>query len=119
MVTASLAAAAFVSMPKIQAETTEWKYGIGGALGFHENTYETVEKGTRKDSWREGSVSANGEIAFIESCDPDEDVFIFNNTKIVTDGIDYYETPVLSDILEQQRKGAVNRSGQNDFPWVH
>lgn len=119
MITASLATAAFVSMPKLQAETTEWKYGIGGALGFHENTYATVEKGTKKDSWREGSVTANGEIAFIESCDPDEDVFIFNNTKIVTDGTDYYETPVLSDILEQQRKGAVNRSGQNDFPWVN
>lgn len=119
MVSASLAAAAFVSMPKSHAETTEWKYGIGEALGFHENTYATIEKGTKKESWREGSVSANGEIAFIESCDPDEDVFIFNNTKIVTDGTDFYETPVISDILEQQRKGAVNRSGQNDFPWIN
>lgn len=117
IVTASLAAA-FMTLPNVQAESPEWKYGIGDALGFNEHTYETIEKATKKDSWREGSVTANGEIAFIESCDPDEDVFIFNNTKIVTDGTDFYETPVISNVLDEQRKGAVNRTGQSDFPWI-
>lgn len=94
---------------------TTWKYGIGESVGFNENTYKTVEKSTMNDNWRDGSVTANGEIGFIESCDPDEDVFIFNNTKIVTDGADIYDTPVISNILDEQRKGAIER---NNFPWI-
>ena len=94
----------------------EWKYGLGDAVGFNESTYESVEKKATKESWREGSVSANGEMAFIESCDPKEDVFIFNNTKIVSDGTDIYETPVISDILDKQRKGAIERKR---FPWIN
>ena len=62
------------------SSTDGWKYGIGEAMGFNENTYKSIEKAATNDNWRDGSVSANGEIAFIESCDPDEDVFIFNNT---------------------------------------
>ena len=50
-----------------------WKYGIGESIGFNENTYKTVEKSTTNNNWRDGSVTANGEIGFIESCDPDED----------------------------------------------
>ncbi|MBE5928831.1 MAG: hypothetical protein E7267_05615 [Lachnospiraceae bacterium] len=92
-----------------------WKYGIGEASGFNENTYKTVEKSTTNDNWRDGSVTANGEIGFIESCDPNEDVFIFNNTKIVTDSDDIYETPVISNILDEQRLGAIQR---NNFPWI-
>lgn len=94
---------------------TTWKYGIGESVGFNENTYKTVEKSTTNDNWRDGSVTANGEIGFIESCDPDEDVFIFNNTKIVTDGADIYDTPVISNILDEQRTGAIER---NKFPWI-
>lgn len=94
---------------------TTWKYGIGESAGFNENTYKTVEKSTTNDNWRDGSVTANGEIGFIESCDPDEDVFIFNNTKIVTDGADIYDTPVISNILDEQRTGAIER---NNFPWI-
>lgn len=92
-----------------------WKYGLGDACGFNETTYSTVKKATGNNNWREGSVSGNGEIAFIESCDPEEDVFIFNNTKIVTDGSDIYETPVLNPILDDQRMGAITR---DNFPWV-
>lgn len=115
---ASLMTASLVSYVRARAEAPEWKYGLNGALGFNEHTYAAVEKSTKKDSWREGSVTANGEIAFIESCDPDEDVFIFNNTKIVWDAADFFETPKISNILDEQRKGAVNRSGDSDFPWV-
>lgn len=93
-----------------------WKYGIGEAMGFNENTYKTIEKATNENSWRDGSVTANGEIGFIESCDPNEDVFIFNNTKIVTDGTDFYETPDISSVLNEQRKGAIAR---NSFPWIN
>ena len=92
-----------------------WKYGLGDSAGFNENTYKTVQKSTTNDNWRDGSVTANGEIGFIESCDPDEDVFIFNNTKIVTDTDDIYETPVISNILDEQRVGAIER---NNFPWI-
>ena len=97
------------------ASDSEWKYGLGDAIGFNESTYKTIDKKTGNDNWKEGSVTANGEIGFIESCDPREDVFIFNNTKIVTDNQDIYETPVISNILDAQRKGAIYR---NDFPWV-
>ena len=118
LLVASLAIVFFASLQGVQAETLTWKYGLGGALGFNEHTYATIEKGTNQDAWREGSVTANGEIAFIESGDPDEDVFIFNNTKIVTDGVDFYETPVINNILDEQRKGAVNRANRKDFPWI-
>ncbi len=118
LVALSLLAASMVPLTGAHAETPDWKHGLGDALGFNESTYATIEKSTKKNSWREGSVTANGEIAFIESCDPDEDVFIFNNTKIVTDGTDIYETPDISDILDSQRKGAVTRTGNNDFPWI-
>ena len=99
---------------KIQG--ADWKYGLGDSLGFNETTYKSIEKGTTNDNWRDGSVTANGEIGFIESCDPKEDVFIFNNTKIVTDGTDIYETPVISGILDEQRKGAIT---QDNFPWIN
>ncbi len=115
----SLVTASMVPLMGARAEAPDWKYGLGDAIGFNESTYATIEKGTKKDSWREGSVTANGEIAFIESCDPDEDVFIFNNTKIVTDGTDIYETPNISDILDSQREGAVTRTNTSDFPWVN
>lgn len=93
----------------------KWKYGIGDAIGFNEDTYKSIDPGTTSNNWRDGSVTANGEIGFIESCDPKEDVFIFNNTKIVTDGDDIFETPVISRILDDQRVGAVTRK---KFPWI-
>ena len=61
----SLLSASFVPSMKVHAKTSQWKYGIGSALGFNENTYETIEKGTKNDAWRDGSVTANGEICFI------------------------------------------------------
>ena len=112
-------------MPEIKAEdnnvmhayeANDWKYGLGNALGFNESTYKTIDKATTNDNWRDGSVTANGEIGFIESCDPKEDVFIFNNTKIVTDNNNIYETPDIRDILDEQRKGAISR---DNFPWVN
>lgn len=114
----SMFTASFAPQTGVHAETTDWKYGIGEALGFNESTYATIEKSTKNDAWREGSVTANGEIAFIESCDPNEDVFIFNNTKIVTDERDFYETPDISSVLDEQRKGAVIRTKTSDFPWI-
>ncbi|HHV98628.1 MAG TPA: hypothetical protein GXX36_03485 [Clostridiaceae bacterium] len=97
----------------VKGET--WKYGLGDAIGFNENTYKSI--GTSgSNNWRDGSVSGNGEIAFIESCDPNEDVFIFNNTKIVTDRDSLYTTPDISHILDRQRKGAVLK---NDYPWMN
>ena len=98
--------------------TPGWKYGLEGALGFNEDTYKSIVRATPNNNWRDGSVTANGEIGFIQSADPNEDVFIFNNTKIVTDNGNFYETPKLYPILDAQRKGAVLRSSASDFPWT-
>ena|GEM_PF-5501150 len=127
----AIVATAFPAMPgPVAVQTAEaaineesggsssWKYGLGDALGFNENTYKSISRSAPNNNWRDGSVTANGEIGFIESADPDEDVFIFNNTKIVTDNGNFYETPKLYPILDAQRKGAVLRSGNNDFPWT-
>ena len=64
----SLLTTSIVPLTGAHAEAPDWKYGLGDALGFNESTYAAIEKSTKKDSWREGSVTANGEIAFIESC---------------------------------------------------
>ena len=56
-----------------------WRYGLDGALGWNEDTFYSIEKRTNNNNWRQGLASANGEIAFMESGDPNEDVFIFNN----------------------------------------
>ncbi|WRS28641.1 LamG-like jellyroll fold domain-containing protein [Oscillospiraceae bacterium MB08-C2-2] len=97
----------------------EFKYRLDDALGFNENTYKTIPKATgTQNNWWDGSVSANGEIGFIQSGDPNEDVFIFNNTKIVSDGADFYETPVLHPVLDAQKAGAVTRANNNAFPWI-
>lgn len=127
MMAVSLLATSFgtgaVTAPAANAQTgeytvngTDWKYGLGKCIGFNENTYTTIEKNTTNaNNWREGSVTANGEMGFIESCDPKEDVFIFNNTKIVTDNTEIYETPDISSILDKQRKGAIER---DYFGWI-
>ncbi|WP_228551401.1 glycosyl hydrolase family 95 catalytic domain-containing protein [Paenibacillus sp. B01] len=98
--------------------SSAWKFGLGNALGFNEDTFKPIVKSGANNNWRDGSVTANGEIGFIESADPSEDVFIFNNTKIVTDNGNFYETPVLSPVLDAQRTGAVLSGGSGDFPWT-
>ncbi|MBE6932449.1 MAG: hypothetical protein E7464_03580, partial [Ruminococcaceae bacterium] len=103
-----------VPTPAQAAEASEWKYGLDGAMGWNEDTYYTISKRTNNDNWRQGLASANGEIAFMESGDPDEDVFIFNNTKIVYDGNGLHEVPYLADIIEEQREGAINF---NNWVW--
>ena len=85
-----------------------WRYGLDGALGWNEDTFYSIEKRTNNNNWRQGLASANGEIAFMESGDPNEDVFIFNNTKIVYDDNGVHEAPVLSNIIDEQRAGAIN-----------
>ena len=103
-----------VPTPAQAAEPSQWKYGLNGAMGWNEDTYYTVSKRTNNDNWRQGLASANGEIAFIESGDPDEDVFIFNNTKIVYDDNGVHEVPYLADIIDEQREGAINF---NNWVW--
>ena len=98
-----------------QAKAAEgWKYGLNGAMGWNEDTYYTISKRTTNNNWRQALASANGEIAFMESGDPNEDVFIFNNTKIVYDDNGVHEAPVLSNIIDQQRAGAIN---YNSWVW--
>jgi alpha-L-fucosidase 2 len=91
-----------------------WKYGLGNAMGFNENTYKTIGT-TGNANWRDGSVSGNGELAFIESSDPNEDVFILNNTKIVTDETSLYATPNIANSIDRIKTGAVNKT---EYPWL-
>ena len=106
---ASLALSALSGLiPTAKAAEGGWRYGLDGALGWNEDTYYTVEKRTTNNNWRQGLATANGEIALLESGDPNEDVFIFNNTKIVYDDNGIHEAPVLSNIIDEQRQGAIN-----------
>ena len=95
------------SIPRAKA-AEGWKYGLNGAMGWNEDTFYTISKRTTNNNWRQALASANGEIAFMESGDPNEDVFIFNNTKIVYDDNGVHEAPVLADIIDEQRAGAIN-----------
>ncbi|MGN0243818.1 MAG: glycosyl hydrolase family 95 catalytic domain-containing protein [Lachnospiraceae bacterium] len=104
-------------LPEVQAETT-WSYGIGDtmadpSLGYHEATYASIARnttGTTSNNWRDGSMAGNGTISFIESADPDEDVFIFNNTKLVLGENDIVEVADVSAILDDMRTKATDRS---------
>ncbi len=91
-----------------------WKYGLNGALGWNESSYYTITKRSSNDNWRQGLASANGEIAFMESGDPNEDVFIFNNTKIVYDDNSLHEVPDIAHVLDEQRAGSIN---YNNWVW--
>ena len=102
-----------VAVPQARA-AEGWKYGLNGAMGWNEDSYYTISKRTTNNNWRQALASANGEIAFMESGDPSEDVFIFNNTKIVYDDNGVHEAPVLSNIIDQQRAGAIN---YNSWVW--
>jgi len=88
----------------------DWKRGLNGAAGFNEDTFKTIPKLTNasNNNWWDASVSANGEIGFMESCDPNEDVFIFNNTKLVEDNDNIFETPNIFPALAQTRTDAIN-----------
>ena len=90
------------------AESSGWTRGLNGALGWNEDTYYSIAKRTSNNNWRQALASANGEIAFMESGDPDEDVFIFNNTKIVYDATGLHEAPDIAGVLDEQRSGAIN-----------
>lgn len=92
----------------VRAEETGWSRGLNGAMGWNESSYYSVEKKTSNNNWRQGLASANGEIAFLESGDPNEDVFIFNNTKIVYDDNSLHVVPYLADIIDDQRAGSIN-----------
>ncbi len=91
-----------------------WTRGLNGAMGWNEDTYYTIEKRTSNNNWRQALATANGEIALMESGDPNEDVMIFNNTKIVFDDNGVHEVPYLADIIDQQRAGAIN---YNSWIW--
>ncbi len=102
-------------IPPVEAKAAaDWTRGLNGAMGWNEDTYYTIEKRTGNNNWRQALATANGEIALMESGDPNEDVFIFNNTKIVYDDNGVHEVPQLADIIDQQRVGAINH---NNWIW--
>ena len=103
-------------MPGIPAGAADsgWKRGLNGAMGWNETSFYSIAKKTTNNNWRQALASANGEIAFMESGDPNEDVFIFNNTKIVYDDNSLHTVPYLADIIDQQRAGSIN---YNNWVW--
>ena len=90
-----------------------WKYGLNGAKGWNSNSYSTIHNtgsdGKSNSNWRHALATANGELGVLESGDPDEDVFIYQNTKMIMDGEQIRTVPDIADSLDQQRKNSVTR----------
>ena len=95
-------------------DASGWERGLDGALGWYEDSYYSIAKRSGNNNWRQALATANGELALLESGDPDEDVLIFNNTKIVFDAVGLYEAPDIADVLDEQRAGAIN---YNSWVW--
>lgn len=106
----------------IASENSMWKYGLNGAKGFNESTYSKITKntnGTSSSNWRNGSMTGNGEMSVIESMAPDEDVIIFNNTKLVLGSNEIYDVADVAANLDSIRKTAADRSNPGQWQgWV-
>ena len=103
-------------------ENDMWKYGLNGAKGFNETTYSSIVRqtsGGSNNNWRDGSMTGNGEMGLIESCDPAEDVIIFNNTKLILGTNDIYDVADVSANLDAIRKTAADRTNPGQWQgWV-
>lgn len=124
-VSSALLAAAVTASAAVVVQASDddnWKYGLNGARGFNENTYSTISRQTegKSDSnWRDGSMTGNGEMGIIESCDPAEDVIIFNNTKLVLGSNEIYDVADVSANLDSIRKTAADRTNPGQWQgWV-
>lgn len=97
---------------RVFAEET-WKYGLQGDKGWNASTYSTIHNsgsdGRTDSNWRSALATANGKLGVLESGDPDEDVFIFQNTKLILDGEQIMTVPDISDAIDQQRANSVSR----------
>lgn len=104
-------------------EDITWNYGLNGCRGFNENTYSPIVRHTdgKSDSnWRDGSMTGNGTMALIESCDPSEDVIIFNNTKLVLGTNDIFDVANIADHIDEIKKTAADRSNPGQWQsWVY
>lgn len=89
-----------------------WKYGLGEAIGYNQGAYKTIGT-TGNANWRDASASGNGELAFLESCDPNEDVFILTNTKIVQDTTSIYDAPEIASSMDIIRTTTINKTSYN------
>ncbi|MDU7030817.1 glycosyl hydrolase family 95 catalytic domain-containing protein [uncultured Robinsoniella sp.] len=87
-----------------------WLYGRKGAKGFDSDTYPAIGVGKNgKDKWRDALAAGNGEIGILESFSPEEDVIVYQNTKLILDTNEIFHVPYYADILDEQRKNAVIR----------
>lgn len=62
-------------------------------------------------SWRDGLVTGNGENAVIASCNPTDDILIFQNTKFNMSKNDLRDTPLMAPALDKMRQEIMNGSG--------
>ena len=105
------------------APAREWIHGLNGDLGFNEDSFKTVRPLNRttpavttNHNWWDASVSGNGLIGFMQSACPREDVFILNNTTLVSDGYHIWETTrYFPEQLHSIRVGAI--TGVNVDRW--
>ena len=91
-----------------------WKYGLGDSIGWNQDTFKTIGT-TGNANWRDASPSGNGELAILESCDPNEDVFILINTKIVQNTTSIYDVPNIADQMDLIRTETINKTS---YPWL-
>lgn len=78
--------------------------------GFVSDSYQRIPKGQEGIlAWRDALVSGNGITGLLENFDPQEDVIIYQNTKLVLDTAKIYDMPDYSGILDKERRNAVMR----------
>lgn len=106
------ATAAPVKIANVHAEEN-WRYGLNGEKGWNASTYSTIHNsgkdGKTDNNWRHALATANGKLGVLESGDPNEDVFIFQSTKLILDGEQLMTVPDISDNIDQQRANSVSR----------
>lgn len=90
-----------------------WQYGLQGHKGWNSSTYSAIHNsgsdGKTDSNWRHALATANGKLGVLESGDPEEDVFIFQNTKLILDGEQIMTAPDISASIDQQRANSVSR----------
>ena len=115
MIASVLPVTAFAAEDTDPPAANAWKYGLNGDRGFNENTFATIERNTDGGSdsnWRDGSMTGNGTMGLIESCDPAEDVIIYNDTRLVLGTNDIFEVADVAVNIDEIRKTA---HGSNAF----
>lgn len=81
-----------------------------GFYPIYSDSYPVIPKGQEGgEGWRDALVTGNGWTGLLESFAPQEDVLIYQDTRLVLDTNQIYRVPEYADVLEQIRTNAVRR----------